>query len=141
MKALLAIAAVIVLAVVGYYFLPLQKEAAPSTPPPSLTSERIETRIGQEASALDVKIKPLEVLEDSRCPLDVQCVWAGTVRVQTILGSGLGEGDQVFELGQEITTEAEIIKLVEVLPAPPAGQEIGEDDYRFFFEISKRSAQ
>ena len=102
------------------------------------TSEHVEARIGESASALGVTILPQEVLEDSRCPVDVQCIWAGTVRLRALLTSGLGEAPQVFELGKPITTEVEEITLVEVLPGSEAGGELKASDYRFIFEISKR---
>jgi len=99
---------------------------------------RIETRINQEGSALDVRIVPTEILEDSRCPEDVTCVWAGTVKIRALLTSGLGTANQVFELGQPITTEAEIVTLVAVEPGALSEPAIPQSAYRFIFEISKR---
>lgn len=98
----------------------------------------LQTRIGQEVSALGVRITPLKVLEDSRCPTDVQCIWAGTVRVQARLISGLGEAIQEFKLGEPITTEAEKITLEHVLPNPTAGVKIKDSEYLFHFEVLKR---
>lgn len=105
----------------------------------SAQETRVETRIDQGASALDVKVVPLEVVEDSRCPEGVQCVQAGTVRVRALLTSGLGEAPQVFELNRPITTEAEVVELVEVRPAAIAEEEIPLADYRFIFRIAKRT--
>src|SRR3989344_1477054 len=109
-----------------------------SVPTPTPSKTTIETRIDQGASALGVKVVPLEVLQDSRCPVDVECVWEGTVQVRALLSSGLGEAEQVFELNQPITTEAEVITLVEVFPAPESGRAILPNDYRFMFEVAKR---
>lgn len=105
------------------------------------TADRIEVRIDEEGSAFGVKVTPLEVLEDSRCPADVQCVWAGTVRIRALLSSGLGEAPQVFELNQPITTEVEIVTLVGVQPEPRSEEELEPGDYRFIFEIAKRPVQ
>jgi len=102
------------------------------------TGQRIETRIDEGAGALGVKVTPLEILEDSRCPMDVQCIQAGTVRVRATLESGLGTADQVFVLNQPITTEAEEVTLVSVSPMPEAGIEIAEKDYIFIFQVEKR---
>ena len=98
----------------------------------------ITARIGQEVSALDVRITPLKVLEDSRCPIDVQCIQAGTVRLQARLVSGLGTAQQEFKLGQPITTEAEEVTLATVTPAPKAGVKIAESEYVFTFTVVKR---
>ncbi|OHA18689.1 MAG: hypothetical protein A2836_02435 [Candidatus Taylorbacteria bacterium RIFCSPHIGHO2_01_FULL_45_63] len=100
----------------------------------------IESQIGKEVRGLGVTILPQAVLEDSRCPIDVECIQAGTVRVRTFLTSGLGQATQVFTLGELITTEAEIIELVGVLPVAKSGKKIDPADYRFTFKITKRSA-
>jgi len=105
---------------------------------PESGTERIETRIDRGASAFSVKVIPHEVLEDSRCPTDVQCVWAGTVRLRASLESGLGPASQIFELGQPITTEAEMVTLVGVSPAQKSGEIIKDTDYVFFFDITRR---
>lgn len=102
------------------------------------TGERLETRIDQGASALDVRVVPLEVLEDSRCPVDVTCVQAGTVRVRATLESGLGTGEEDFTLNEPITTEAEEVTLVEVTPEPQEGVEIDPSEYVFYFSVIKR---
>lgn len=100
----------------------------------------LEARIGEEAMGLGVRVIPLEVLEDSRCPVDVVCIWAGTVRVRARLISGLGEALQEFILGESITTEAERVTLTEVYPPPKAGVKIKSSEYVFRFEIAKRDA-
>lgn len=102
--------------------------------------QRIETMIDQGASALGVKVVPLEVLEDSRCPIDAQCIQAGTVRIRALLTSGLGTAEQIFELGQAITTEAEAVTLIDVSPQPNSTEPaIGPGEYRFTFVIEKRT--
>ncbi len=99
----------------------------------------ITARIGQEVSALGVRITPLKVLEDSRCPIDVQCIQAGTVRLQANLVSGLGTAQQEFKLGQMVTTETEEVRLADVQPAPKAGVKIASADYVFTFTVTKRA--
>lgn len=97
----------------------------------------IQTRIDQGASALDVKVIPLAVLEDSRCPSDVTCVQAGTVRVEVQIESGLGTAAETLALGEFITTEAEQITFASVTPSPVSTETIEASEYEFVFEISK----
>lgn len=97
-----------------------------------------EAHLEQEISGLDVQIIPIKVLEDSRCPIDVTCIQAGTVRVHARLTSGLGNAVQEFTLGQPVTTEAEIVTLAAVSPSPKAGVNIADGDYVFQFQITKR---
>lgn len=118
--------------------------AATTTPTSTATSTatttlvRVETRINQGASALDVTVTPRELLEDSRCPIGVQCIWAGRVRVAVDISSGLGTAHETYEIGTMITTEAEAVTLVEVAPSPRADIERTPSDYTFIFEIEKR---
>jgi hypothetical protein len=98
----------------------------------------VETRIGKEVSGLGARITPLAIVEDSRCPIDVMCIQAGTVRVRALLSSGLGEATQEFKLGQTITTEAERVTLTEVFPQRMAGTMVRDGEYVFQFEIAKR---
>ncbi len=102
------------------------------------TGERVEVKIGEIESALGVTITPVEMLEDSRCPANANCIWAGTVKVRATLESGLGTANQVFELNQAITTEAEEVTLVDVTPVARSGTSIGDSEYTFFFDIKKR---
>ena len=101
----------------------------------------LTARIGQEVSGLGVNITPLAVIEDSRCPVDVMCIQAGRVRIQARLVSGLGTAMQEFTLdGEPITTEAEIVALVDTAPQPKAGIRIPDAEYVFQFEVTKRTA-
>jgi len=112
--------------------------------PPSVESEEqkdegiIVARIDEGGSALSVKVIPHEVLEDSRCPEGVTCIWEGRVLLRTTLESGLGTSSHVFTLGEPVTTEAEEITLIEVTPYPREGTLIAPSDYRFHFTVKKR---
>ncbi len=101
-------------------------------------SIRVEARLGQGVQALGETITVLRVLEDSRCPLDVQCIQAGTVRAAgTVLG-GMGLGQLTFELGTTNTSEVNAFTLVEVRPDARAGESIAEPDYVFVFDVVRR---
>lgn len=45
-------------------------------------------------------IRPVEVLEDSRCPIDATCVWAGRVRVRVRVSVGGASGESVMEVNR-----------------------------------------
>lgn len=85
-----------------------------------------------------LSVRPLAVLEDSRCPRSAQCIQAGTVKVSVRISSGLGVSTNTFEPGTTITTEAESVTLLSVSPEPVAGQQIPLDAYRFLFEVRQR---
>lgn len=107
-------------------------------PPLDATSAVIRTTLGQKMTGLGVGLTPLEIVEDSRCPADVQCIWAGTVKVKVKIESGLGSSEMVLEIGKTVTTEAESITLTSVTPPKNSGDTIPASSYRFTFDVSKR---
>ena len=117
--------------------------STPETTPniPTEPSEvTIMAKINKPASGLGVTIAPMEVVEDSRCPVDenIRCIQAGTVRVSAKITSGLGKGEIIFKLNTPITTEAERVELIQVLPDARAEVPIVINEYRFIFKITKR---
>jgi hypothetical protein len=99
----------------------------------------LNARLGETITGLGVSITPMAITEDSRCPVDVTCIQAGRVVLKLNISSGLGDSEMPITLnGTPITTEAEQIKLVEVLPIPNSKITIRPTDYIFKFKISKR---
>jgi hypothetical protein len=87
------------------------------------------------------KIKFSEMVEDSRCPADVQCVWAGNAKVKIEVRRGRGLS-KTFELNS--TTAPNVvkyngyeIKLKELTPRPRTNARINPDKYEAVFEITK----
>lgn len=97
-----------------------------------------KTRLNQQGGGLGVLITPLSILEDSRCPTDVQCIQAGTVRVNARVRSGGQDREAVFTLGIVETREKETITLVAVEPAKVSTAGLEPSDYRLTFGIEKR---
>lgn len=98
----------------------------------------VTVALDETKDAGSVTLTPFEVLEDSRCPTDVQCIQAGTVRVKVLVTSALGESELIFVPGVAMTTEAEVITLASVLPEKISTKEMKDADYRFAFEVSAR---
>jgi hypothetical protein len=94
--------------------------------------------LGREAvSAYGLRIKPLEVVEDSRCPETLECFWAGTLKLKaSVIASSTEE--ILFELGKEHSREGLAITLLEVTPSTTGDRLIKDSDYRFVFQIEKR---
>lgn len=74
-------------------------------------------------------VTPLAVVEDSRCPLDAQCIWAGRTRV--LVRIDLGRGSEIRELCSDTPLQVAdgALSLIEVSPA--ATQGIRPGAYRF----------
>lgn len=97
----------------------------------------VTARLGEEVRIGDVRVRPLELLEDSRCPLDVTCVWAGRVRLKVAVS---GAGEPVMELDRPVTVPGgERLTLVAVAPPrwtrPPVGVD-PQAPKRFAFRLS-----
>ena|SRR5689334_14577051 len=78
-------------------------------------------------------VRPLAVIEDSRCPNNVQCIWAGRLRLRANVS-----GEEVeLTLGQPLSTSHGSVTLTVVSPGPWAEwptAELGEKPaYRFGF--------
>jgi hypothetical protein len=98
------------------------------------TSATTTLAIGANATINSTTIGVLDLVEDSRCPVDVQCIQAGTVRVRASIDSySLAF---TFTLGQPQVLENTTITLVSVIPEQKyAKQTVKPSDYRFTFTV------
>jgi hypothetical protein len=93
--------------------------------------------LGQKAYADGPIIQPVEVIEDSRCPMNARCVWAGRVRVKMLWIRGNGD-NQPFEvtLGEATPIADGSITLESVRPDKMTNVELKPEDYRFSFRFA-----
>jgi len=108
-----------------------------TVPPPAAPSDGIaRAALGQTVAVDGPRVTPLDVLEDSRCPMNARCVWAGQVRLKTRVH--LGSGDRTIELvsNTPVAIADGSLELVEVRPDRVAGGDaITAKDYRFGFRF------
>ena len=90
--------------------------------------------LGEYANIDGVAVRPLEVLEDSRCPTLVQCVWAGRVRIRAEISGG---GTRELTLGEPAAVGGGTLTLVDVRPGKRQAQEIARRDYQFTFRFQR----
>ena len=86
----------------------------------------VEAGIGEAARLGDLVVRPLAVIEDSRCPRDVTCVWAGRLRLRAAVGGVPAE----LTLGEPFAlSRGGTLTLIAALPEPwqnpPPGAERG----------------
>jgi hypothetical protein len=89
-------------------------------------------RFGESVAVGPVRLTPLTLLEDSRCPQGVQCVWAGRVRIT----ARVGDTPRELTLGQPASVPGGAVTLVEVAPAKSKAATIPARDYRFGFRFA-----
>jgi hypothetical protein len=84
-----------------------------------------------------VSIRPIAVLEDSRCPKDVECIWAGTTRISVRVSKN--NQSEMYEIGPgsgALTVHGTTIVFSSVEPSPLSGSPISPSDYRFTFMVT-----
>ncbi|RPF70486.1 hypothetical protein [Aurantiacibacter spongiae] len=90
--------------------------------------------IGDVADLGAVSVTPLEVIEDSRCPVDAQCIQAGTVRVRTRVERGSAEQTIELEPGKPVPAMSGMLVMTAVQPGRMADETIDPAAYRFTFQ-------
>jgi hypothetical protein len=82
----------------------------------------------------DLVLTPKKLVEDSRCPMNARCVWAGRVVVTTrIDGAGWRETKDLT-LGEPYGTHGRVFALVAVKPERTTQDAIEPRAYRFAYE-------
>jgi predicted small secreted protein len=96
-----------------------------------------DVALGQKAYVDGPLVQPVEVLEDSRCPMNARCVWAGRVRVKMVWIRGNGE-KQPFEatLGEPVQLADGQFTLESVRPEKMTNVTIKPSDYHFSFRFA-----
>lgn len=95
--------------------------------------------LGQAVQVGPVVATPMEVVEDSRCPINARCVWAGRLVVRTRI-DGAGWRDTAdLTLGEPWSTHDVVLALTSGEPGRLAGDGAGtpKEAYRFTFEVSE----
>ena len=101
-------------------------------------------------TSADLDLSFVDVIEDSRCPSDVQCIWAGQVSVSVELKIA-SSGENLGRFGMTMIGSAEpgtsndyhlsigvyLVELVNVMPYPVSTQVIEPSEYVITLIVSK----
>lgn len=80
-------------------------------------------------------VTPLEVIEDSRCPENARCVWAGRVVLKVRVAGGSGATERNLILREPMPLLDGRLTLISVTPEKNTGRTLNPRDYRFGFEF------
>ncbi len=104
--------------------------------------ESVELRQGQERvfRRAGVRVKLLEIQEDSRCPQGVECIWAGNVRV-VLLVRGPGRASRRETLNtasepRELKLGGRTFTISKVSPPKIIDRDIRPRDYRITLTLA-----
>lgn len=119
------------------------KEVATSTVATSTSGGRVRgpeditLQQGATGEAAGLAITFNRLVQDSRCPIDVQCIQAGAVNTNITLRSGNTVSTQNYASdGVPLVFAGYSISIKNVLPARSEGKEIAQKEYKVTFHIA-----
>lgn len=138
----------------------LMAACQPATPPPPITAvmgEEFTLAPGQSVAIADANLilTLVSVLDDGRCPLEIECAESGPVAVTATVQSGSNAPNEiVFQtftdndgrvpemefqgMTDRVEFEGYLIQVESILPFPQMSvSEIGDSEYRVSFLITK----
>ncbi|HXH00480.1 MAG TPA: hypothetical protein VNI79_08745 [Sphingomicrobium sp.] len=89
--------------------------------------------LGKIATVGTLRVRPMQIVEDSRCPINARCVWAGRLVLRAEARGASGREVRDLTLGEPITIQGTSLALVSVEPAKMAGTVGKPIPYRFTF--------
>lgn len=116
-------------------FAPLVLIAGCATTPPPSDNGLSYAKLGQTVYVDGPRVTPLSVIEDSRCPKDVVCVWAGRLRISARIDLGSRSETRELTLGQPQQIADGSLELVEAAPYPMRDRPATPAAYRFGFRF------
>lgn len=136
-KSIISIIIIIIIILVAGYFVvtKFSNDESEMTGP-----QQVELKIGEPQKVLGIEMEALDVLEDSRCPANANCIQAGTVRARILIVRDGDRTSHIFELGRPVITETEELVLREVEPAQQPEVKIPLADYVFHVDVIPRVA-
>ena len=87
-----------------------------------------------------LSVRFVELVEDSRCPVDTQCIWAGNAKIKIRVSKNGRSHDLTLDTNgpnQAVTAEGYTLKLVGLTPAPRSNIRINRNGYVATFEAEK----
>lgn len=105
--------------------------------------EKFTLRPGQQKRAAkgELRVKFISVVEDSRCPVGVDCVWAGNAQIKVIATDERGQSKEMIinttmgPQGDQFAGYA--INLVSLTPQPTSKGKAPDSRYRATFTVAR----
>lgn len=124
--------------IIGLLFAVLAAGAMPAF---AKLSDSVEVQINKEVTvAGGLKIAFIELVEDSRCPTDVNCIWAGNAKIKVrVTKNGRSKVLELDTLTRGMTPSYGNyqLKLKELTPKPRSNIRINRNGYVATIEVRK----
>jgi hypothetical protein len=91
--------------------------------------------LGETAFTNGLKVRPITIVEDSRCPINAVCVWAGRLVIRSEVRGGSWQKILDLELGKAQPVADGALTLISAEPSKLAGAQTDPRAYRFTFDF------
>lgn len=107
-------------------------------------SQPLEVPLGEEATlsiggtavwSPDIKIRFAAVTEDSRCPIDTTCVWAGQLKIQLAIQTASKTATRELLESEHVAIDHYRVTFVRAKPHRMTDRKIGPKDYRVTLRV------
>ena len=95
-----------------------------------------DAKLGQTVRFGSMKVTPLKVLEDSRCPMEARCVWAGRVRLSVRVTTGAGTTVQELTSDKPLPVADGVLELQGTMPPRSTQYPLKPREYHFTLKFS-----
>ena len=93
----------------------------------------VAVALGETVDFGSTSITPQRIVEDSRCPQEVECVWEGTILVEVAIESAERRETRQLSVGDRISTGLGLVVLENVTPRPTEDASTPAKEYRLVF--------
>jgi hypothetical protein len=91
-------------------------------------------RIGETTRVGTLAVTPLRVVEDSRCPINARCIWAGRLVLSATVAASGWQETRNLTLGEPLALHATTLTLTSAEPGKLAGAQPPAPPQTFGFE-------
>lgn len=92
-------------------------------------------KLGETVTVDGVSITPISIIEESRCPTDVQCIQAGAITIKAKLVRGNNIQEMSLKLDTPTSFDTKVVTLNDAIPKPNTKVTLKDSDYRFSFNV------
>lgn len=108
---------------------------------PARQEQKVQINKQKKFSRSNLTVKFIELVEDSRCPKDVDCVWAGNAKIKVEVKRS-GAAKEIIELNTGINAKTArydglLIELIGLTPVPASNVRINKNGYVATLAVSR----
>lgn len=131
MRLLVQVSFVVLLTVIGTVHVAAQRSE----------TVRVQINSQKRLAKSRITIRFVDLIDDSRCPVDTNCVWAGNAKIKVRLTKGRKSRTVEMNTGLEprsIRFEDYEVRIIKLIPEPASNIRIRKDGYVATFSVTRQ---